>query len=150
MKLLIFPNTVWTVSAFTIASWIHLGCEGIIWKEVDIPWGFRIFNTGIQIIMGEMCIVCIQYPQKSEIDCQCSNNDDTNECLPLQEFLPPRLVHVWKNPQDTPVLKWSGYGQSGSVLNSVSATDTTLIVHRYTQDSQSVTYSLSYQCYSPT
>jgi len=81
MRLIKYPNTPRTVWESAIAWWFRSGCQGIIRQKVDIPWVFRLINTIIQILVGEICIFGIQLVDESQIGSMCHLVDDSLECL---------------------------------------------------------------------
>jgi len=81
MGLIRNPPTSCTVWELTIASGFQSRCYSILWNKVDIPSVFCPVNTGVQILVGEICIVHVLQVHQFEIGSLCHLVDDTLECL---------------------------------------------------------------------
>jgi len=77
MGLITNPKTPWTVAHLAVTWWFRSGCYGITCNKVDIPWGFRLVNTGGQILVGKIRILVMQWVDQLEISSMCHLVDDT-------------------------------------------------------------------------
>jgi len=60
MGLIKNPKTPCTVGELVVTWWFCSECYGIVWHKVDIPSVFWLVNTGVQILMREICIFAVQ------------------------------------------------------------------------------------------
>ena len=81
MGLIKNPKTPRTVGELAVTGWFRSGCQGIIRHKVDIPSVFWLVNTGVQILMGEICIFGEQQVDKFEISSMCHLVHNTCEGL---------------------------------------------------------------------
>jgi len=70
--------------------------------------------------------------------------------VPLRALWPLRLVQGLMSVLEAPKVELCGSLKGSEAQNSVSAMDTTPILHQYSWDSHSVPYSPTLQGYSPT
>jgi len=79
MVLINNPECPWAVWELAIGWWFRSGWWVLIWNKVVIPSGLRFIKTGVQILVGDINVFCMQHVHKVEISSISHRMDDTVE-----------------------------------------------------------------------